>query len=323
MGVTMKFTLHLQVSVIRWALALFVFLVGVEVLAQTGGVRGKAVDQSGAPVEGAEVLVEYMDGVTREAKSSTNENGDFVQIGLRSGNYRLTLRKKGYETSTKNVRVQLGSPADAGVVVMEKIPEGGISREEAEQLSQAIKEHLEQGIAAVDQENYPAALQAFQKAAEVVPESPEVQYNIGYVYRKMNETDKALASYEKAAELRPDYYDAWVAIGNIHNQNHDFDKALVAFEKAIALDATDTSTLYNYGVVALNGGAIPKAQEAFKKLLELEPAHPKASYQMGMVMVNLGKNREAIPYLEKYLELAPDGEHVMTAKGVLEVLKQS
>lgn len=319
----MKFTQNMRASVFRWALALFIFLFGVSVLAQTGGVRGKAVDQTSAPIEGVEVLIEYLDGMTRQAKSSTNDDGTFVQIGLRSGNYRLTFRKRGYETATKNVRVRLGAPADVGEVVMEKIPEGGMSREEAQQRGQAIQGHLEQGVAAVEQDNYPAALEAFQKAAAIAPDSPEVQFNIGFVYREMDEEEKALASYEKATKLRPDYYEAWVAQGNIHNENHNFDKALVAFQKAIDLDATDTVILYNYGVVALNGGAIPKAQEIFEQLLELEPTHAKANYQMGMVMVNLGKNAEAIPYLEKYLELEPDGEQVTTAKGVLEVLKKS
>lgn len=317
------FTRHLRFSCLQWTLLLFVFFSGVDAMAQTGGVRGKAVDQSGTPIEGVEVLIEYLDGMTRQAKSSTKEDGTFVQIGLRSGNYRLTLRKRGYETATKNVRGRLGAPADAGGVVMEKIPEGGISREEAQQLSQAIKEHLDQGIAAVDQEDFPTALGAFQKAAEIAPDSAKVRFNIGFCYRKMNESQKALEAFEKSTELDPEYYDAWVAVANIYNQNHDFDKALAAFEKAIALDATDTSTLYNGGVVALNGGMMPKARETFEKLLVLEPEHAKANYQMGMVMVNLGQNAEAIPYLEKYLELAPDGEYVTTAQGVLDVLKQS
>ena len=48
----------------------------------TGGARGKVVDQEGQPIDGASVLLEYLEGVTRKYEVRTNEKGEYIQVGL-------------------------------------------------------------------------------------------------------------------------------------------------------------------------------------------------------------------------------------------------
>jgi len=299
-----------------------VLFAGAFAMAQNGGLRGKVVDQAGEPVEGAEVLIEFLDGVTREIKSSSNENGDFVQVGIRGGNYRVTLRKGGYDSATKEVRIRMGPPTDIGQMVMAKLAEGALSREEVASITAEIKQQFNDGLAAVDRQDYAAALAAFQEAAEMEPEFPEAHFNIGFVLVKMNEPDKAIPSYEKAGALRPDYYDAWVELGNLYNDKQEYAKSMEAFERAIQIDATEISTLYNYGAVGMNAGEMEKAQGAFEKVLAIDPEHATANFQMGMVFVNQARNDDAIPYLEKYLALEPEGPHAPTVRGVLDFLKK-
>jgi tetratricopeptide (TPR) repeat protein len=304
------------------ALVSLMALVAVEALAQAGAVRGKVVDDEGQPLEGVEILVDYLDGLTRQAKTTTNASGDFVQVGLRTGNYSVTFRHKGYQSGSIEIRIRLGEPYNMGDVTMHKLPEGMLSREEAEALSAEIQELFTQGVAAVESEDYQGALASFDKVIELVPTSAEAHFNKGFIYMKLDDPEKALPCYEKAVELQPDYYDALVELGNIHNNAHRWAEAMEVFGRAIEIKSTDISTLYNYGAVAMNAVEMAKAQEAFGKVLELDPNHAAANYQMGMVMVNQANNEAAIPYLEKYLELDPEGPHAAAAKGVLDYLKK-
>jgi len=303
------------------AATISMMLIAAAVFGQTEGVRGKAVDQDGTPVEGVDVLIEFLDGASRSQNTSSNEKGDFIQIGLRSGNYRITLRKSGYETAVRNVRISIG-PEDIGRVVLEKLPEGTLSQDEIQKLNEEVQQQFDQGVAAVESEDYRAALDLFRSVVERDPDFAGAYFNLGFVYKKVGEMEKARSWYEKAAEIRPDYYEAWVEIGNLYNEDHEYGKSLEAFERAVAIRADEISTLYNYGAVAMNAGAMPKAREAFGKLLAIDSSHAMANYQMGMVMVNLGENDEAISYLERYLELDPEGSHAVTAKGVIDQLKQ-
>jgi uncharacterized GH25 family protein len=61
------------------------------VLAQsTGMVKGKVVDAKGQPVEAAKITIEFTEGVSRKLETKTNKKGEFVQIGLMPGGYKVT-----------------------------------------------------------------------------------------------------------------------------------------------------------------------------------------------------------------------------------------
>lgn len=303
------------------AIVCSLIFVAVEAWAQSGGVRGKVVNQNGEPVEGAEVQIEYTDGLARSYTATSDEKGEFMRLGLGPGNYRLLFRKERHEPAIEEIRVRLGSPYDIGQVVLFKVPDEQLTRQEAEDLTAEVQKILERGVADVEKEDYPAALDAFLEVIEKVPGSADAHFNVGFVYKKMKAMDDALTHFQKATELQPGYYEAWVEMGDIYNNSGKYPEAIQAFEKSIAI-RSEVSPLYNYGAACLNAGEIPKAQEAFEKALALDPNHAGANYQMGMVLVNQGKNDEAVTYLEKYLELEPEGPNAATAKGILDYLKQ-
>ena len=55
-----------------------------------GIVKGKVVDEKGQPVADAKVTIA---GPARNAETKTNNRGEFVQVGLQSGRYTVTVSK--------------------------------------------------------------------------------------------------------------------------------------------------------------------------------------------------------------------------------------
>lgn len=306
-----------------WSFVFFCsVLVGFEAWAQNGGLRGTVVDEDDRPVEGVAIELEFLGGVSRVVHFETDSSGTFVRMGIRLGDYRLTLRKEGYQAYTEELKIPGGAPKRIGTLSLIRVPTAVAPRVEPSE-SAELQARFAEGNTAVDAGNYPAAIVAFEKALELAPESAAAYFNLGVVYGKMEETEKAIEHFEKATELKPGYYEAYVAVGDIYSAQSRWPETLEALAKAIEARPSSAEALYNYGGAALNGGELLKAREAFEKLLSFEPDHAAGHYQLGMIFVNLGEQDAAIPHLEKYLELAPEGPQAASAKGILDYLKKN
>src|ERR1700730_17611554 len=77
----------------------------------TGMVRGVVKDAAGKPVEGAKVIIEA-EGNNRRFEAKSDKKGEFVQIGLAPGPYKVTAEKDKAMSapSPVNVRVSPGAP---------------------------------------------------------------------------------------------------------------------------------------------------------------------------------------------------------------------
>lgn len=307
------------------AFALFLF--ATPGLAQTGAVSGKVLDGAGNPLEKAVVVIEFTDGINRRYEVKTNKKGEFIQIGLAPGNYKLTATFPNLGEASESVRVRLGDPTKIDLVLGAGT---GMSKEEAAK-SAALKAVFDEGVALSRENKYDEAIAKFNEAAGIMPGCFDCFYNIGFAYSQKKEYDQAEAGFLKAIELKSNYVEAYNGLATVYNAQKKFDKAAEASQKAAELAASAgpgasgagaVEAEYNQGVILWNAGKIPEAAEHFQKAILLKPDHADAHYQLGMAFVNQGKLTEAVPMFEKYLELAPDGQFAATAKGVLSSLKK-
>src|SRR4029450_13489344 len=75
------------------------------VSAQTGQVKGKITDAENKPVEGAKVTIQMLD-TNSKFEVKTKKNGEFMQIGLQPGQYKITAEKDGLSAS-KTTKISL------------------------------------------------------------------------------------------------------------------------------------------------------------------------------------------------------------------------
>ena len=73
----------------------------------SGGVRGEVMDAEGKPLVGAEVvLVDQAFGTKYSLK--TDKKGAFVQMGMKAGNYLVTITAPGFAPASAPLHVALG-----------------------------------------------------------------------------------------------------------------------------------------------------------------------------------------------------------------------
>jgi hypothetical protein len=121
----------MRTTLIRGVLVLTAVLaVSAPALAQSI-VRGKVVDAEGKPVEGAIVTIEAVEA-SRKAETKTNRNGEFLQVGLQSGRYRVTATKDNLKQQLE-ANVTQGRPSE---LQFQLTPTSGLTPEQIKEQQQ-------------------------------------------------------------------------------------------------------------------------------------------------------------------------------------------
>jgi len=313
-------------------LALAALILATPGYAQTGAVQGIVLDAAGKPLEKAPVLIEYTDGINRKYEVKTNKKGEFIQIGLQPGGYKVTASFEGLGSQSFPVRVRLGDPMKVNFKLGGAEAKAAVSKEDLVKAA-ALKSKFDEGVTASKAGSFDEAIAKFTEAAAMVPPPGcyDCQYNIGYNYMQKKDYDQAEAAYLKAIEMKNNYVDAYNGLATVYNAQKKFDKAGEASQKASEMAAAagpgsggsgGVDAEYNQGVIDWNAGKIVESAEHFQKVIFMKPDHAEAHYQLGMAYVNQGKLADAVPMFEKYLQLAPEGQFAATAKGILTSIKK-
>lgn len=312
--------------VLAASITLVVAAMAVPAAAQsTGMLKGKVVDAQNLPVEGAQISIEFKEGVTRKHQTKTNKRGEFIQIGLFPGNYSVTAEKDKM-TQSFDVRVRLGSQAE---VNFQLAPGSGAGRASKEDLAKAdnLKKAFEEGVTFSRAGSYDEAIAKFNEALAIVPNCADCYYNIGFAYAQQKKYSEAEGAFKKALEVNPEYVDAYNGLANVYNAQKKFDEAAAASAEAAkragaAGTGGSVDAIYNQGVIFWNAGKIAEAKKQFEEAIKMNPSHAEAHYWLGMANLNEGKMPEAAAAFDEYLKLAPDGQYAATAKGILAQIKK-
>lgn len=114
--------MHQIFRVLVASLAVLIVHAGAVYAQATTGLRGKIVNETGAPIAGASVIARNTADTTRVAGSLTDQGGSF-RITLAPGSYRLQITYLGYRPYTREISMTAGvPPVDLGSIQLEPAP---------------------------------------------------------------------------------------------------------------------------------------------------------------------------------------------------------
>jgi tetratricopeptide (TPR) repeat protein len=285
-------------------------------------VRGKVTDAQGKPVPDATVLFEAVDA-NRKTQTKTDRNGDFLQVGLSSGAYKVTASKDKVGTATQNTNVRQGPNNPLAFTLSTS---SGVSSADKEAAA-AIQASAGAAVEAMKAGRHDEAIAKFQEVIAKVPTCADCYYNIGVSQMAKQQQTEAEGSFKKAIELKPDNADAYTALANLYNSQKKFDLASEASANAAKYAGAGGSggsaeASYNQGVILFNAGKFAEAKTQFEAATKSDPNHSMAQYQLGMTALNLGQIPEAVAALEAYLKVDPNGPKAAEVKAALPALQQ-
>jgi hypothetical protein len=175
---------HLFRGVLALVLALAVCAPAVA--QSTGMVKGRVVDAEGKPVADARITVEFPAG-GRKNETKTNAKGEYIQIGLVPGQYKVTATKDKVGTQMFEIRVRVGSPAELN---FQLTPSSGLSAEDVKK-NAAVQASFTAGVEASKSGNHDAAIAKFTEAAALLPNCADCYYNIGFAHSQKQQYAEA------------------------------------------------------------------------------------------------------------------------------------
>ena len=285
--------------------------------AQTGGVRGKVQDEKGQPIEGAVVKMEFQGGMSLTFESKTNKKGEYMQIGLRPGQWKFSYSKEGFQTWGSPARISLG---EATVLPDVKLASGKAAA--AAGGADDVQKTFGEAVAKLQANDFDGAVAAFDALLLKNPNLPEAHYNKGFALYQKKDYAAAEASLKRALEVRADYNEARALLSNIYTVQGQKDKAVEIMSSGAGA-GTDPKQLFNLGLALLNTGKTEEATQAFLKAEAADPSNPELQYYLGTAALNSGKTDECVTRLEKYLSMGPKSDqNKATAEGLIAALKK-
>src|SRR5688572_12725549 len=318
----------MRTTLFRGVLALAVLLTAAAAPAFAQSVmRGKVVDASGKPVPDAVVLFEAQ-GVNRKTQTKTDRNGEFLQVGLGSGEYKVTASKEGVGSQTLPARVSQGQNPPLSFTIAAAAPAGsGIAAADKE-AAMKMQAMAAQALDAMKAGRHDEAIAGFTDLTTKVPTCADCYYNLALAYTNKKDYAQAETAYKKVVELKPDSADAYTGLANIYNAQKKFDLAAEASANAAKYSGGaagggggSAEAIYNQGVILFNAQKFPEAKTQFESAVKTDPNMAMAHYQLGMTALNLGDFNLAVSSLESYLKIDPNGPKAAEVKASLPALQ--
>lgn len=299
-----------------------------------GRVSGEVVDETGAPVDGAGVTAVHKNITTTTLEGKTNKKGHFAIAGLGTGVWRFTATKDGYVESYFEMQVSQLSPNPPFKLTLQKITAavaaattvGTKSNEAAIALAEKGNELLKQG-------DLDGALAAFQEFSAMHPEIYKVRLNIGSLYSKKGDYDKAETEFkfvlDKVKEKSPDYGSDKVSaaaalsgIGEIALRKEDLKGATQYFTEALTLSPNDEAVAFNVAEIFFAHQKTDDAIKYYELAASIKPNWSKPYSRLGYAYLNKGDYAKAQENLKKFLELDPNSAEAGNVKNVLTAIEQ-
>jgi len=146
----------------------------------------------------------------------------------------------------------------------------------------------------------------FEHTLAVTDRNFVILNNLGVVFDREGNRDRARECYEKALSFLPDYADAHKNLGIILEHEHRFAEAMEHYRAAIKAKPDYAQAHNNLGVLLTFEGKSDEAIEHYRAALAARPDYAHAHANLGHELMMKGNTDEAYEHLITAVRLRPD-----------------
>ena len=161
------------------------------------------------------------------------------------------------------------------------------------------------GMIYKDKKEYSKAKSNFMTAVEQDPDNFKAYMQMGLISIELNEKE-ALDHFNAAVRIKPESTEGFYARGYYYQTNDQLDKAIQDYEKVIQLDSTYTSAHYNLGILRYELKLVDLAFLDFSRAIKTNPKYAEAYYMRGLCEESKGLDQQAIADFEFAISLNPN-----------------
>ena len=144
--------------------------------------------------------------------------------------------------------------------------------------------------------------------ARTSPSSPNTHNNLGDVYSRHGEWEKAVYEFKKAIEIKPGYADAYHNLAHTYYLMGKLTEAIESYQNAIHFNPNLWQSYQNLAGIYFELENINLAMEYLKKAIEVNPTNSQLRTNLGIAYLMLDRKLEAREEFEKSLQLDPNNK---------------
>ncbi|MCO4746490.1 MAG: tetratricopeptide repeat protein [Proteobacteria bacterium] len=182
----------------------------------------------------------------------------------------------------------------------------------------AARDELDRGRSFHKERNYPAAIEAFDRALAIDPSFAEAALRQGMALEDDRQFRRAIEAYERCLSIQPDHYQAATNIGEAHRKNERYAEAIQAYDRALAIRGDYLYSLAGRGEAMRMLGDYEGCLEWFDRALVVGARHAFALQGKAAALNSLGRYKEALPLWERALTIDPQSQFALDGKSYCE-----
>ena len=198
-------------------------------------------------------------------------------------------------------------------------PPAKTSQPTAQKLRNPLNDLLDEAQAALDRNDYEAAIPPLQKFIAEKPDVAYAHFQLAYAYTALKRTDDARQEYERCVTLDPKMPEAQLNLGILLLEIRPAD-AVAPLRKAVELLPSQSRPRYLLGLAQERSGDLSGAAESFQGATRLDPKGVDSLTRLGQVLLRLDKPADAESKFRAALELQPKSPEAL--QGLAQSLDQ-
>ena len=173
------------------------------------------------------------------------------------------------------------------------------------------------GIATVLEKSGKAAdsLEYLNRAFEIEPENVYVNYNLGVIYDRLDQTEAAIVSFERVLKNNPKHFLAQLYLGLDLKKMGRTEEALSALKKASELPDASVDGIRAYAFELEESGSLDESEVILRRALSSHAGDLKILEQLTIVLLRKNQESNAKPFLEQLLIKKPSEPKLLALYG--------
>ena len=193
------------------------------------------------------------------------------------------------------------------------------SQPATQKLRNPLNDLLDEAQAALDKNDYEAAIPPLQKFIAEKPDVAFAHFQLAYAYTALKRPDDARQEYERSIALDPKMPEAQLNLGVLLLEKQPA-AAVAALRRAVELLPSQSRPRYLLGLAQERSGDFSGAAESFAGATRLDPKDLDSLTRLGQVLLRLGKSADAEGKFRAALELQPNSPEAL--QGLAQSLDQ-
>ncbi len=167
--------------------------------------------------------------------------------------------------------------------------------------------HYKMGISSLKEGNFQMAYVHLQRALPLNPDNKDVLHGLGIVYLHFEKIKESEDYFLKAISIDPNFSEAHNNLGTLYMRTGQWEKAIKSFKKALSnpLYHSPETAFYNMGMSYYRMGNFALAIDAFRDSIRRSPMFSLPYYGLALAFNRAGRYSDAAAAISRAIEIDP------------------